>query len=67
MKNIGAWAVFGLIAFIVIAPVAAIGGYWHFRDAAPHETKWNDLYSQPTFPLDDDPATRPMAFDSASR
>jgi cytochrome oxidase Cu insertion factor (SCO1/SenC/PrrC family) len=64
--NAGLVAVFALLAFVVVVPLAAIGVAWHLHDATPHDTKWNDLYSQPTFPLDDDPLTRPMAFDTVA-
>lgn len=58
--SIRTWAVvIGMVAFIVVAPLAMIGYLWHVRDAAPHKTKWNERYSQPTFPLDDDPTTNP--------
>jgi hypothetical protein len=64
MKIAGVVAAFALLAFIVVAPLVAIGAYWHVRDASPFDSNMNRLYSQPTFPLDDDPATRPMAFDT---
>lgn len=61
--NSGLVALLGLVAFIVVAPLAAIGTYEYVRNATPFDSKMNRLYSQPTFPLDDDPTTRPMAFD----